>query len=361
MDDGRAMTATERGGFLLFLALVTAAMLLVVWPFVAPLVWATLAAIMFQPLYARMLRFRKGRENQAAALALLVITIAVIAPAVIIGSMVVNQAIGLFSAFRAGEIDVAGALHQMIDMLPAGIGARMVESGWGDMATLQARAQEVAEDSIGLIARHAVSIGEGMAEWLLAFGVGLYVTFFLLRDGKQITPRLIHAFPIEKSIAERMAERFLTIVRATIKGSVVVGLVQGALGAITFWIAGIPSAILFGVIMALFSLLPAIGPAIVWVPAAIYLLAVGEIWQGLFVIVSGVAIIGMADNLLRPLLVGRDTGIPDWLILVTTLGGIALMGLSGIVLGPLVAGLFIAAWNVFADQDGTHRRAGAGG
>jgi len=139
-------------------------------------------------------------------------------------------------------------------------------------------------------------------------------------------------------------------VRATIKGSVVVGLVQGALGALTFWIVGIPSVLLLGVVMAIASLLPALGPAIVWVPAAIYLLATGAIWQGVVVIVSGVALIGMIDNILRPILVGRDTGIPDWLILVTTLGGIVLMGLSGIVVGPLICGLFLAAWGIFAEQ-----------
>ena len=147
-----------------------------------------------------------------------------------------------------------------------------------------------------------------------------------------------------------MAERFIGIVRATIKGSVVVGLVQGALGAITFWIVGIPSVLLLGVIMAIASLLPAIGPAIVWGPAALYLLATGAIWEGVVVLISGVAVIGMADNILRPILVGRDTGIPDWLILITTLGGIALMGLSGIVVGPLVAGLFIAGWSILAEQ-----------
>ena len=138
--------------------------------------------------------------------------------------------------------------------------------------------------------------------------------------------------------------------RATIKGSVVVGIVQGALGALTFWIVGIPSVLLLGVIMAIASLLPAVGPAIVWVPAAIYLLATGAVWQGIVVIVSGVALVGMVDNVLRPILVGRDTGIPDWLILVTTLGGIALMGLSGIVVGPLVAGLFLAGWQILRGQ-----------
>ena len=108
--------------------------------------------------------------------------------------------------------------------------------------------------------------------------------------------------------------------------------------------------ILLGVVMAIASLLPAIGPAIVWGPAAIYLLATGAIWEGVVVMVSGVALIGMVDNVLRPILVGRDTGIPDWVILVTTLGGIALLGLSGIVVGPLVAGLFIAGWTTLAEQ-----------
>ncbi|QYU66643.1 AI-2E family transporter [Leptolyngbya sp. 15MV] len=194
--------------------------------------------------------------------------------------------------------------------------------------------------------------------FVLAFGVGLYATYFLLRDGARIGPAVLDHLPMERAVAERLGERFLIIVRATIKGSVVVGLVQGALGAITFWIAGVPSALLFGVLMAIASLLPAVGPALVWIPVAIYLLATGAIWQGVVVIASGVAVIGLADNLLRPILVGRDTGIPDWVILVTTLGGIAAMGLSGIVVGPLVAGLFIAGWAILREE--REGRAGAG-
>ena len=132
----------------------------------------------------------------------------------------------------------------------------------------------------------------------------------------------------------------------------VVGLVQGTLGGITFWIVGMPSVVLFAVLMAIFALLPAIGPAIVWLPVAVYLLATGAIWQGLVVIGSGVFVIGLADNLLRPMLVGRDTGIPDWIVLVTTLGGIATIGLSGIVLGPLLAGLFLAGWRILREDRG---------
>lgn len=127
-------------------------------------------------------------------------------------------------------------------------------------------------------------------------------------------------------------------------------LAQGAPGAATFWIAGLPAALLWGALMAIVVLLPAIGPAIVWAPIAIYLLAAGAIWQGNLVIGSGIFVIGLADNILRPILVGRDTGIPDWLVLVTTLGGIGSMGLSGIVAGPLVAALFITGWQLLTEE-----------
>lgn len=350
MSEQRELKSLERGGFLLFLALVTLAALFVAWPFAAPLLWATLAAIMFQPLYRRLLAWRKGRQSQAAGLSLLVITVAVIIPALVIGSMVVDQAIGVLTAFREGHINVAEWPAQVIGALPEAIRAPLAEDGWSDLAVLQERAQAFFEASVGLIAQQAVAIGGGVFGFVLSFGVGLYVTYFLLRDGARIGPQLLDALPMESSIAQSMADRFLTIVRATIKGSVVVGLVQGALGAITFMLVGMPSALLFGLLMAVFSLLPALGPAIVWAPVAIYLLAIGEVWQGVVVIISGVAVIGMADNVLRPVLVGRDTGIPDWIILVSTLGGIAMLGLSGIVIGPLVAGLFLAAWGMLAEQ-----------
>lgn len=352
MIDRQHKQTLERGGFLLFLTLVTLALIAIVWPFAAPLLWAALAAIMFQPLYRRIRGWLGGRESAAAGLTLLVITIAVIIPAFILGTMVVNEAIGVLNAFREGEVDVTQWPAQVIGALPESLRAPLAEDGWTDFAVLQERAQEFVEESVGLIAQQAVAIGGGVFGLVLAFGVGLYVTYFLLRDGGRVGPQVLAALPMEQALAQRMGDKFLSIVRATIKGSIVVGLVQGALGALTFTIVGVPSALLFGVLMAIFSLLPALGPAIVWAPVAIYLLATGALWQGVVVLVSGVAVIGMADNVLRPILVGRDTGIPDWIILITTLGGIAAMGLSGIVVGPLVAGLFLAAWSALAEQRG---------
>jgi predicted PurR-regulated permease PerM len=204
--------------------------------------------------------------------------------------------------------------------------------------------------SASTLARQALSIGANAASFLLAFGVGLYVTFFLLRDGDRIGSAVVAALPLERGAAQRIADKFVAVVRATIKGSGVVALVQGALGAATFWIVGLPAALLWGVLMAIAALLPAVGPAIIWTPVAIYLLATGAIWQAAVVVASGVFVIGLADNVLRPILVGRDTGIPDWLVLVTTLGGIDLLGLSGIVVGPLAGALFITGWQILTEQ-----------
>lgn len=340
----------ERGGFILFLALVTLAMLVVVLPFARPLLWATLAAIMFQPLYGWLLGKTGNSPNRAAAATLLVITVAILIPAFLLGSIAVEQMVDVFVAFRDGEIDVAAWFTQIHDALPVGIQASLDSAGFSNLQGLLDKAQDFGRESTGAIARQALTIGSSAFGFVLAFGVGLYAAFFLLRDGRKIGQAIIGGLPMQPVIAERLAEKFLSIVRATIKGSVVVGLVQGALGAITFMIAGVPSAMLFGLLMAIFSLLPALGPAIVWAPVAIYLLATGAIWQGILVIISGVVVIGMADNVLRPILVGRDTGIPDWMILVTTLGGIGLLGLSGIVIGPLVAGLFLAGWAIAREQ-----------
>ncbi|MEX0342207.1 MAG: AI-2E family transporter [Erythrobacter sp.] len=350
MSGGKTASGVEQGGFLLFLALVSVALLAVILPFARPLLWAALGAIVFQPLYRWFLGKRPGKQSQSALASMVVILFAVVLPALWIGSAVVDEAAGLFVDFREGDIDVAMYFEQVFGALPANIQASLASAGFGDLGAVQERATAFVQASLGLIAQQALAIGGSVFGFVLGFGIALYVGFFLLRDGRAIGESVLAALPMDRGVADRLAERFLTIVRATIKGSVVVGLVQGALGALTFWIVGIPSVLLLGVIMAIASLLPALGPAIVWVPAAIYLLATGAIWEGIAVIVSGVALIGMVDNVLRPILVGRDTGIPDWLILVTTLGGIAMMGLSGIVVGPLICGLFLAAWGMFAEQ-----------
>jgi predicted PurR-regulated permease PerM len=340
----------QQASFLTILVVVSLLMAVIVYPFAQPLLWAALAAIMFQPLYRRVLRRLRGRRNPAAGLSLLIIFILVLVPAGWIASMVIGQAIVLVTTLQQQPIDLAAWFDSVYTALPEVARDAVDRSGWTDITMVQTRLQELLTQSAGMIASQAVSIGSGALGFVLSFGVGLYVMFFLLRDGERIGRTVLCVVPVERAIADRLAERFLGIVRATIKGTGVVALVQGALAWVTLLIAGVPSALLFGVVTVFFALVPVIGAGAVWLPAGLYLLATGATWQGVFVLLTGFFIISSADNVLRPILVGRDTGIPDWIILITTLGGISLVGFSGIVLGPLVAGLFLASWSILREQ-----------
>jgi predicted PurR-regulated permease PerM len=344
----------QHASFLLILAVVSLLMAVIVWPFAQPLLWAALAAIMFQPLYRWMLRKLGGRRNPAAIASLLVIFFAVLVPALWLGTLVVQESLTLVATLQKQPLDLATTFDRAYGMLPQMAQATIDRSGWADMANVQTKLEDLLAASAGMIASQAVSIGSGALGFLLAFSVGLYVMFFLLRDGERIGRTILRTVPVERSIAERLAERFLGIVRATIKGSGVVGLVQGVLAGISFVIVGLESALLFGVLTTVFALVPVIGAGAVYVPVGLWLLIAGESWQGIFVLVFGFGVISSSDNVLRPILVGRDTGIPDWIILITTLGGISFLGFSGIVLGPLVAGLFLASWSIlqeYRDED----------
>ena len=340
------MTRFEAIGFGVLLVMITAAMAFVSWPFASALLWALIAAIVFRPLQRRMTVRMGGQEGKAALLSLLVIVIAVVLPLALLASMVIDQAASLYFGLQSQEVDVAYYFASIHDGLPERLRDLVDSSGYGDLEIVQEKATEFLRSSLGLVASQAISIGGNALSFALSFGVGIYVAYFLLRDGERLAASFCSLLPLPADMAGRLCERIASVVRATIKGSVVVGLVQGGLGAVTFWIVGVPSAVLLGVIMALASLLPAVGPALVWAPVAAWLFFSGEIWQAVVVTVSGVLVIGMADNLLRPILVGKDTGIPDWVVLVTTLGGIAAFGLSGIVIGPVIAGLFISCWEI---------------
>ncbi|WP_234033141.1 AI-2E family transporter [Erythrobacter rubeus] len=349
----------QQASFLLVLAAVTFLLVWISWPFATPLLWSALAAIMFQPLYKWALIKCRGRRNPAALLTLMVILLAVILPALWIGTLVVREALTLIAALQEDPIDLAAMASDVYAMLPGVVQEMVDRSGWTDMSEAQTRLQEILGESAGMLASEAVSIGSGALGFILSFGLALYVTYFLLRDGSRIGETILHSAPIEREIADRLAERFLGIVRATIKGSGVVGLVQGTLGGITMAIVGMQSALLLGVLMAILALIPAVGTALVWAPVGVWLLVTGSIWEGIFVLGAGFIVISSADNVLRPILVGRDTGIPDWIILVTTLGGLSIAGFSGIVLGPLVAGLFLASWSILQEQRAEDEEAAA--
>jgi predicted PurR-regulated permease PerM len=154
--------------------------------------------------------------------------------------------------------------------------------------------------------------------------------------------------PLNAQQQRDLLTRFTTVIRATVKGNVVVAIVQGALGGMIFWFLDVRAPVLWAVLMALLSLLPAVGSALIWLPVAIYFLVTGALWQGITLIAFGVLVIGLVDNILRPFLVGKDTKMPDYVVLISTLGGIAIFGLNGFVIGPVIAAMFMAVWDIVA-------------
>ncbi|HYE70517.1 MAG TPA: AI-2E family transporter, partial [Aquabacterium sp.] len=164
-----------------------------------------------------------------------------------------------------------------------------------------------------------------------------------------LVKRIERSVPLQPAQTRKLLSQFVAVVRATVKGNVVVALIQGALDALAFWVLDIPGPMLWGALMALLSLLPAVGAALVWGPVALYELFTGQFVAGLGLTAWGVLVIGLVDNVLRPILVGRDTRMPDYLVLVATVGGIALFGLNGFVIGPVIAAMFLVSWSLLTD------------
>jgi predicted PurR-regulated permease PerM len=237
----------------------------------------------------------------------------------------------------------------MLAVLPEWARNWLTHVGIDDLPALQARLAQALGDSRNWITARAVLIGQGTLDFVVQFFVMLYLLFFLLRDGRELVDKAAHALPLEAGHTKRLLSQFATVVRATVKGNVVVALAQGALGWLAFWFLDINGALLWGAVMALLSLLPAVGAALVWAPVAIYLAATGSLWSGLGLAAWGVLVIGLVDNVLRPVLVGKQTRLPDWLVLVATLGGLAVFGPSGFVIGPVIAATFLVSWEILGD------------
>jgi predicted PurR-regulated permease PerM len=161
--------------------------------------------------------------------------------------------------------------------------------------------------------------------------------------------KILYYLPLPPEDEERLVARFVSVARATIKGTGVVGIAQGALGGLGFWVAGIEGAALWATIMAVFSILPGVGTAIVWVPAVVYLFAVGKTLTATLLMAWCLVVVGTIDNFLRPWLVGKDTKMSDLLVLLSTLGGLTMFGAVGVVIGPIVAALFVTVWEIYGE------------
>jgi predicted PurR-regulated permease PerM len=334
---------------LLWLVLLGSALFaLILWPFFGAVCWAVFIAIAFWPLHLRLAERHPRRPSLAALSTVLLILVIVILPLGLMTASVVQEASVLIEKMRAGDIQIGTYFQRAVDALPNWARSILDRFGVGDLGLLQQKILANLSASGQVITARAFSIGQNTLDFLVSFCVMLYLLFFLLRDGRQLTAGIARSIPLRREHTDRLLKQFATVVRATVKGNVVVALVQGALGGIAFAVLGVPGAMLWGAVMALLSLLPAVGAALVWGPVAIYFVVSGQLWQAIALTLWGVLAIGLVDNVLRPILVGKDTRMPDYLVLIATLGGIAVFGLNGFVIGPVIAAVFLVGWDMLA-------------
>ncbi|WP_313224798.1 AI-2E family transporter [Stutzerimonas nitrititolerans] len=337
----------EQKVFLALLLVVSVAFGWILLPFYGAVFWAVILAIIFAPVQRRLLARLNARRNLAALATLFICLLVAVLPVILIAGVLVQEGTTLYKQIESGEIDIDSFVSHAKELLPATWQAQMQRFGLGDMDQIRERLASSALQGSQFLATKAFSFGQGTFQFMLSFFLMLYLLFFLLRDGRELVARIRKAVPLSDNQKRRLFSKFTRVVRATVKGNIVVAATQGALGGIIFAILGIPSAVLCGVLMAFLSLLPAVGAGVIWTPVAIYFLMNGLIVQGVILILYGVLVIGLVDNILRPILVGKDTKMPDYVVLISTLGGLSLFGLNGFVIGPLIAALFISAWGLF--------------
>ncbi len=334
--------------FYLLLLLVSVLFFELVADFLKVIFWAAVLAMLFRPLQLKLLRTMPRWPSAAALLSTLAVIFAVLIPISLIAFAVAQEAANLASDIEGGDIDTDSALLWLEQRIP--YLSDLLHRFNVDFAQIQEALSSAAIAAGQWIAGNAVTIGQNALQFFLHLFVMLYLLFFFIKDGSLILQAISRVIPFDYELQQHLRSRFAAVARATLKGTFLISVIQGTIGGMSFWLLDIRAPVLWGVVMTLFALLPAIGPPIVWIPASIVLIATDELLKGLILIGIGAIVIGLVDNLLRPVLVGRDARLPDYIILLTTLGGIAAFGVSGIVIGPIIAALFFAIWTSFADR-----------
>ncbi len=320
--------------------LLTLGFLYLIRPFAYPIFWAAVFAIMFYPGYQRLNTHFK-RESLNAMLMVLLVVVAILIPVTLIALLLVNQSLELYRSVSHWPVLDPGSIFEKLQPTFVGPYLETFQQEWRSYA--EAVTQGL---SSFLFTQLRVFTQNSFAFFLMLF-LMLYTLYYFFKDGTKMTARVMHLSPLGNQYELLLFNRFTSTVRATLKSTFIIGGVQGMLGGILFWVTGVNGALVWGVLMGAFSILPAMGSFIIWVPAAIIMLLTGNIWQGVTILLVGAFVISLVDNLIRPPLVGKDTQMHPLIVLFSTLGGILLYGISGFVIGPIIAALFLSVLSIY--------------
>jgi predicted PurR-regulated permease PerM len=338
--DGRL----HKSFLVLLVVAITAVFLWVIWPFVLTILLAAIASGVAYPFYQRVLRLVGGRAPLAALLTVLAGVVLFVGPVLTVIGLVTNEALRITENITPtiqALIREPGALGQYLERLP----------GYERLVPFRAQILEKAGELVsslgGFLVSSLSSTTRGTVTFLFNFLILLYTSFFLLMDGPRMLRAMLAHLPLRESEKQQMVQRFVSVSRATLKGTIVIGLIQGTLNGLAFWAVGIQGSLFWGTVMVVLSILPVVGGALIWVPAAIILALSGKIWQAIALTAFCGIVVGSVDNLLRPRLVGRDTKMHDLMIIFPTIGGIIAFGPLGFIIGPIMAALFLTSWEIF--------------
>lgn len=337
----------NRGVLIFLLVSISLLFLAMVQPFLQSVFVAALFAALFTPLYRRILRRVGQRRGLASALTLLTVVLFVLVPVGLLLATLASQAVDIADTavpWVRQQLATPGLITQRLEGLPF---YNVIEP-YREMAL--ARIGDFAGLASGWVvdALQAVTLGTFSA--LLSVVIVLYALFFFLIDGDRLLFYILYYLPLNDEDETKLLLRFTSVTRATLKGTAVIGFLQGALAGLALYFAGIPSALFWGVTMMFLSVVPGIGSALVWVPATIYLLVGGEYLTAALMGLFCAVVVGSIDNVLRPKLVGSDTQMHELLIFFSTLGGLLMFGFMGFVIGPIIAALFVSLWELYGDE-----------
>jgi predicted PurR-regulated permease PerM len=341
----KSQTKTENIIFFILLAFITGLLFFILQPFFFAVFWAVLLASIFNPLY-RLINKKIKNPSLCASITMMGIIFCFILPVGLLIDLLVMELIDIYQSFNAHSNNWIGTLTDALKSLSK---HPLLAKLHIKQSFLIAKSQEAFKLLVDYFFSHISEFTQNTIVIIIQLAVMLYCLFYFMRDGKQLIEIIKRNIPVDNKHTEHFINQFLTTAKASLKFTFIIGGIQGFLGGFIFYVTGIDRALVWGVLMFAFSIVPAIGCSLIWAPAGIIMLLLGNVWQGIVILIFGAIVISSVDNLLRPVLMGRDTQMHALLIFLSTLGGIAVIGFSGFILGPVIASLFLAVWKLFPE------------
>ena len=335
-------TTYHRAFLAILVGIITVAFFIVMRSFLITMMLAGIFTAIMYPVYRRVLRVCRGRTRLASAMMMVVIVVLAVLPFIAFIGLLVSEGIQVSnSAAPIIQEQVAhGHWAERLSRLPF---ADKIQPYQDEILK---KGSEAATTVARFVVGRLSAITKGTVNFIVNLVLMLYAMYFFFMDGPGLLKQIMGYLPLAPEERTRLVDRFASVSIATLKSTVVIGLVQGFMGAVAFGVASIPGAVFWGTIMTVFAMIPGIGTAIVWIPAAIYLAVNGRTVTVIVFSLYFIFVVGTIDNILRPRLVGRGSQMHELLVLLSTLGGLIAFGMVGFILGPVIAALFITLWDI---------------